>query len=803
MENYYRKERILLEIFEGIGNDEHFHQDIELLYVIDGDIEIRFERQTCLMHKDDIFLINANTRHAVKPHDNALYARISIAYEMVSDILGKMNVIFICDSTVDDDSNFEGLRKIIKKLIRSYLVGKGKGVSFSFIALCYNLVNELAENFLIETNGLPDSESDKNQERINLIDNYICTNFRSAISLKDLSEQMFLSNGYLSRFFKSNYGMSFQEYLTKVRLNYALDELLYTDFPITRIVYDNGFANVALFNKAFKKEYGETPSQMRKRVVGTKENKNHQLSEKTEERLESLLWGVGEAEESFSGVIEVKASVAEHEPYKPTWNKLINIGTAAELSRSEVQEHVLLLHEALKFEYVRFWTPFSKELLIDINSREHNYNFSRLDAVLDYLLKIEVKPFIELAEKPKRLTTTTRKYLAHEKYESPDSIENWEAIMDAFLLHIINRYGRDEVSKWRFEFWFEMDDIYDDQKIEEFAEKFDIAYKIIHKYTNALLGGCGMHTFANKRTTKEERIISFYKKVAERSIHPDFITAYIYAYDTQMLDGRLISMPSSDKDFVEHSIANIKKAIGPDMSDSCIFLTEWNMTVSERNIINDTCFKAAYIIRNYINTLGKIDCLGYFSGTDRISEFYDTVDFLFGGTGLLSKDGVMKPAAFAIDFLNRLYPELVSKGENYLISSDGYGAYGIVCHNFKPLSYNYYHADEDSLERDKLQMYLEDTETVKMSICLEDVDSGEFQAKIYSINEENGSVMSIWRDLGYENNLTREDIKYFRRNCEPRLSIKKVMSVNGTLKFEISMQPNEIVFINLVKNVKG
>ena len=85
-------------------------------------------------------------------------------------------------------------------------------------------------------------------------------------------------------FFKKNYGMSFADYLTNVRLHHAVDQLLYTDIPITRIVYDNGFSSVALFNKAFKKEYGETPSAVRKRGAGNKKTKQHTITKEMEKK---------------------------------------------------------------------------------------------------------------------------------------------------------------------------------------------------------------------------------------------------------------------------------------------------------------------------------------------------------------------------------------------------------------------------------------------------------------------------------------------------------------------------------------
>ena len=799
MDNHYRKEKILLEIFEGVIEKDHFHQDIEILYVIDGEVEVKQDSQQTLLKRDDILLINANNHHVVKSGEDALFAKISIFYELISDILNKLNLIFICDSTRDDSSRFEKLRKIIRKLIRNHISNHNNTVNFAYISLCYNLADELSDKFLINTDAEIDTASNRNQERINSIDNYIRSNFRNAISMKDMAEKMYLSNGYLSRFFKSTYGMSFQEYLTKIRLHYALDELLYTDYPVTRIVYDNGFANVALFNKAFKKEYGETPSQMRKRYTQEKEEDVHVISSDAEQRLEKLLWGNAEDDDPSQDEVRIISSVQKHELFHPTWRTLINIGTAAELSRSEVQEHILLLHEALKFEYVRFWTPFSKELLIDINNADHYYNFSRLDAVIDFLLKIEVKPFIELAEKPKRLTTTTRKFLAHKKFERPESIENWQSIMDAFIRHLINRYGRDEVSSWKFELWFDVDNIIENKKIQEYVREFKITYETVHKYTDAEVGGSGLHTFVNRGGKNEEKMHEFYKEIIENDAFPDFSTYYIFAYDSGFENGKYVSTPSTDKDFVLRAIRTLKAVGSPMIDNARIGVTEWNLTVSDRNIINDSCFKAAYIMRNYINTLGEVEYMGYFSGTDRISEFYDTVDFLFGGTGLLTKDGVMKPAAFAIDFLNRLYPEFIAKGENYIITTDGYGAYGMVCHNYKHLGSEYYYTEEDCLDRNKLSMYCEDNDITRFSIKLEDVADGIYQAKIYSISDEYGAVMDIWQELGFENDLTRDDIKYFRRNCEPKLAIKKVIAENNIISFDLSMRANEIVYINLLK----
>ena len=79
-------------------------------------------------------------------------------------------------------------------------------------------------------------------------------------------------------------------------------------------------------------------------------------------------------------------------------------------------------------------------------------------------------------------------------------------------------------------------------------------------------------------------------------------------------------------------------------------LQNGNLTISDRNLINDSCFKGAYILKNYIDLIDRVEGMSYFVGSDRVSEYYDTEELLFGGTGLLTKDGIQKPAMFAFHF---------------------------------------------------------------------------------------------------------------------------------------------------------
>lgn len=203
-----------------------------------------------------------------------------------------------------------------------------------------------------------------------------------------------------------------------------------------------------------------------------------------------------------------------------------------------------------------------------------------------------------------------------------------------------------------------------------------------------------MHGYVQAIDAKSSYIRRFYQRRLELGKHlaePDFISIYIYAYDAVWTGEGFLSRRASDPLFVKHALANLREDIrAAGMSDKKVYVTEWNLTVSDRNYINDSCFKGVYIVKNYINSYRDTDMMAYFHGSDRIAEYFDTDYMLYGGSGLITRDGIFKPAAFAFEFLNRLYRYYISGKDSYIATTDGRGNYGIVCHNCKALNYNYY-----------------------------------------------------------------------------------------------------------------
>lgn len=85
------------------------------------------------------------------------------------------------------------------------------------------------------------------------------------VSLRTLAEEFKLSEGYLSRYFRKETGVTFSRCLQEMRMKRAAELLVKTDCNIERITELVGYTDQSAFFRNFKETYGMTPVQFRKR----------------------------------------------------------------------------------------------------------------------------------------------------------------------------------------------------------------------------------------------------------------------------------------------------------------------------------------------------------------------------------------------------------------------------------------------------------------------------------------------------------------------------------------------------------
>jgi len=96
---------------------------------------------------------------------------------------------------------------------------------------------------------------------------YLQKNYRETIDFGKVASDVYLSESYFSRLFKKVEGVTFSRYLQLVRIGEAKKLLEKTDWSITRIAFDVGFANLSHFNRLFREFEECTPKNYRKNIT--------------------------------------------------------------------------------------------------------------------------------------------------------------------------------------------------------------------------------------------------------------------------------------------------------------------------------------------------------------------------------------------------------------------------------------------------------------------------------------------------------------------------------------------------------
>lgn len=145
-------------------------------------------------------------------------------------------------------------------------------------------------------------------------------------------------------------------------------------------------------------------------------------------------------------------------PKDEAWRVCVGACHAALNLRSDWRQQLELIHQECGFEYVRFHGLLDDDMEIysEDGKGQPVYNWKKLDALYDSILKAGMHPFVELGFMPQALASGTQTIFFYKgNVTPPKSYEKWGALVEALVRHCEERYGRDEVKRWYFEVWNE------------------------------------------------------------------------------------------------------------------------------------------------------------------------------------------------------------------------------------------------------------------------------------------------------------------------------------------------------------
>lgn len=776
----------------------HFHQNLEIVYVLEGSVEVQIESETYNLKKGDFLLINANKRHSLRAtKEEILLASFRVNFTMLAEYMGTNQLLFWCNTTADRSESYVQLKKVLDRMLNRFYDKEKEGAIY-LNSIYYEAIYLLVAYFMIKADDARMKENfTPDNSRIFEIQNYVQANYQKQLSLNDLAKKLYLSNAYLSKYIKKHFGLSFLEYVNNVRLFHAVDELVYSEKKITRIALDNGFPTTAAFNKAFKEIYNMTPSAYRSTVHKEDEkNETAEVQKELDKRVKEYLTGKEPAEDNTAtrnmNLFVVDANKTSK--WKKTWDKIINMGNIDSLLNYDVQSQLLIMQKEIGFSYVRIYNIFMQDMYYENISGDNKYNFSRIDRGLDFLVEHNLKPYIELSFKPTDVNYTINSSVGDRYNEIIfHDRESYVEVMQAFSSHIANRYGVNEIESWYFELW-------KDDRLNMLDAKgwyfdcFEIGYHALKKISSKIkVGGAG---FALGYDRYQYSILIQNWKT--RNVRPDFISVYSYSYLLLQQDGVYFGKRSLDNSFVKNQLELFKDVLkAEDFMPDELHITEWNFTISNRNCINDSCAQGAYIVKTCIESIGEADMMGYWHGSDLHTEYYDSGAVLYGDNGLLTRDGIKKPSFYAFHFLKFLKKGLLGKTENALLTTDGRGVYTIACHNCKKFNYRYTMKAEKDIRVDDIDSLYEDTDSIHLKFQINNVENGNYVMRVFYVNEDNGSIQNIWKDMDYIGNLSKGEVEYMKRSANPKVDMRRITVEDNVLRIETKLKAHEIKVLDI------
>lgn len=256
----------------------HWHDSIEVLYILDGETTVNIDQQLFTLHQNEYIILDSKVIHSTSCKTFSHFLIIQIPYRFLKtyipdiDYIHFQNICSVPASFSDRESSncvipevsiLEELRSILEQLVLLWNT-KPQGYPLKYYSYIFDLLYIMNTHFKTEISQSEYHQSEKYMERLTSVMSYVKQHYTEAVSLQDISDYLALNPAYFTRFFKKYMGMTFTEYLNSIRLRHIYEDVLSTDLPIQTILEKNGFTNYKLFMRMFRETYGGTPSQKRK-----------------------------------------------------------------------------------------------------------------------------------------------------------------------------------------------------------------------------------------------------------------------------------------------------------------------------------------------------------------------------------------------------------------------------------------------------------------------------------------------------------------------------------------------------------
>jgi len=247
----------------------HWHSELEIIRVLEGELSVRLNNENYLAKKDDIIFVNPETVHSAIPQ-NCVYECLVFHLEFL--YVDTYSCRFFVESVLNREYSIKehiiGEKSEFIDAVNAVfdaMICKSSGYKFRVIGALYRMLGVIIDShFYKSVNSDSALSNNKNLPKLKKVLTFLRENYDKQILLEDMAKAAGMSPKYFCYFFKGMTGKTPVEYLNIYRIEKASQMLLNTDLKVTEVAYSCGFNDLSYFIKTFKGIKNISPVKFRK-----------------------------------------------------------------------------------------------------------------------------------------------------------------------------------------------------------------------------------------------------------------------------------------------------------------------------------------------------------------------------------------------------------------------------------------------------------------------------------------------------------------------------------------------------------
>jgi xylan 1,4-beta-xylosidase len=466
-----------------------------------------------------------------------------------------------------------------------------------------------------------------------------------------------------------------------------------------------------------------------------------------------------------------------------SWQRCFGQGRAGELLRADFVAQLARAKAELGFRYLRFHGLFHDEMAVVTRRADGSlcFHWHYIDTIFDTLLKLGIRPFVELNPMPVALASGEQT-MFHFKMNvtPPREFAEWGQLIEAFAGHCVRRYGLAEVRQWYFEVWNEpnLAGFWSGTQ-EQYWELYRRSALAVKRVDPQLrIGG--------PATAQGLWVPELLEWCEKHAVPVDFVSTHSYQQDELNFFPQRSGSPHAPSDYLLDQFKRVEQEVAESpFPDVEIHWTEWNSISADAqgriswtdNLSTDALYCGSFILHHCTRADRLCTSLSWWIVSDIFGE--DGVSPLpFSHTyGLFTPHGLPKPSFHAFKWLARMQgPRLridhftTNPACGHLITREA-GTTRILLWYHPPVE------DATGNWQDVLELNLESD--IIVTRC--------------HLRAGQGSAYETWQQWGCPPNLTPSQEDALRFASEPACTAERHPA--GTAHIPFHLQPYEILFL--------